>query len=354
MSTPVCHYCSRPIDTGTPIVLWDGKSYCSACIEAVDPALIEYARTHTDLSETMTAEKLRAWRVLTNPQGIGFCLGFLLPLFVAFWVIIAFTQGDERMCAGCCCLGTNFLVWALILFSSGTDYHAALGRLPRTVRLVGGELVVETPSHQWSIPLAECDWFPSYTDANRETCFLLRSPAIIVVHLNKEYLPIGLTPEMYRVWYAFFTLSRLPNRGRFPWIRLLAGWTIGIPSGLGLGVGLGQCLKEMTGDDVLPLAYGVLGTFDGFFIPFSLVWAQWIGESWTKETGNKWKSGARLAFGFGMLGLFVTGGRGVGVRFFPSGLILVLLNTCIGFFVGWWCGRLTYPPARGEGGQNSS
>ncbi len=36
----------------------------------------------------------------------------------------------------------------------------------------------------------------------------------------------------------------------------------------------------MTGDDVLPLAYGVLGTFDGFFIPFSLVWAQWIGESW--------------------------------------------------------------------------
>ncbi len=123
----------------------------------------------------------------TLKASLSFCLGFLLPLFVAFWVIIAFTQGDERMCAGCCCLGTNFLVWALILFSSGTDYHAALGRLPRTVRLVGGELVVETPSHQWSIPLAECDWFPSYTDANRETCFLPRKPAIIVVHLNQGH-----------------------------------------------------------------------------------------------------------------------------------------------------------------------
>jgi len=152
---------------------------------------------------------------------------------------------------------------------------------------------------------------------------------------------------MYRVGYAFLTLSRVRNRGGFPGFRLVMGWMVGIPFGLGLGVGLGRLLRDLTGDDQLPLAYGLLGTLDGFCIPIVLVFARWIGAvngNQTAQAAMSWKFVGRYAFAFAMLGVFVAGGRGVGLRLLPTGLTLILFNTLIGFFVSWWYGRSTSPP----------
>jgi hypothetical protein len=346
MSIPLCHYCSRPINIGIPLVLWDGETYCSPCVDAVDPGLTEYARTHSELIETLTAENLQRWRILAFPLGIRGTLGCFGTLFMALalFAIFAIARGETPgCCCGFCFLGFSLFVWALAVFIAEDDFYVAIESLPRTVRISDGELVVETNHELLSITLARCDWFPSNTDLLRETVFLPRSPAIIVYHPKSGYLAIGLTPEMYRVWYAFLTLSGIRNRGRFPWGRLLLGWLVGLPTGFGLGIGLGRFLKNVTGDDLLPLAFGLLGTLDGFCIPIFIVLTRWFGEVGAKQMGNRWKSAGRFALAFGMLGLFVAGGRGVGLGRLP-GITAIMVNTCIGFLVGWWCGQSTAPP----------
>src|SRR5579872_6735788 len=59
MSTSVCHYCFSPINTGIPIVLWDGETYCSECVGALDQELLEYARTHTESNCWLLASRRR-------------------------------------------------------------------------------------------------------------------------------------------------------------------------------------------------------------------------------------------------------------------------------------------------------
>jgi hypothetical protein len=331
-------------------VLWDGETYCFSCVDSVDPELAEYARTHTELAETVTAEDLRFWRIYTNPMGIGFSMIIFGPMFVILCVLFATAENEVGICCGFSCMGGILFFMALFLVVFESDYEQARSGLPRTVRVDGQKLVIETPHESLSITLARCDWYPSYSDVIGGTDCLPRRPAIIIYHSKNGYLAVGLIPEMYRVWYAFLTLARVRNRGRFPWLRLLMAWMVGIPTGLGIGVGLGMWLKEMTGDDLLPIAWGLLGTLDGFLIPIFFILGRWFGAVKGNRRTRSWKFAGRYALAFGMLGLFVAGGRGVGLLLLP-GLTLIMLNTCIGFFVGWWCGRSTSPPAKREGGQ---
>jgi hypothetical protein len=346
MSILRCHYCSRKT-TGIPVVLWDGETYCSSCVDAIDPELSEYARTHADLVEILTAQDLRLWRAFTRPRNVGIFLVILGPMFGLFFSFLALAIAQNEIlwcCWGECCLGVTGLCVLLMFLPFEQAYYLAIDGLPRTVRVSGQKLVVETPYERWSVTLARCDWFPSFSNAIGETEFLSRSPTIILHHPKRGYLAVGVTPKMYRVWYAFLTLSKVRNRGRFPGIQLVMGWMVGIPSGMGLGVGLGRFLKDITGDGLLPMAYGLLGALDGFCIPIFFILGRWFGAVKGNPIAWSWKLAGRYAFGFGMLGVFVVGGRGVGLRLLPSGLPLILLNTCIGFFVGWWCGRYANQP----------
>jgi hypothetical protein len=342
MSIPLCHYCSLPINIGIPLVLWDGETYCTSCVDTVDPMLSEYARTHNELAETLTAENFRFSRILTNPQGVIFSLGCLC-IFAAVCAIFADTWDTPVFCLSFCCLGFYLVICFLAFAIFQTDYFTALERLPRTVRVSERKLVIESDTQSLSLTLAECDWYPGYSDLG-DTSFLRRCPAIIVYHPESKFLAIGLTPEMYRVWYAFLTLSGVRNLGRFPWGRLLLGWLVGIPSGIGLGVGAGGFLGDLTRDDLLPLACGLLGALDGFCIPIFFILGQWFGAVKGNHLARSWNFAGRYTLAFGMLGLFVAGGRGVGLQLLPAGLMLIIVNTCIEFLVGWLCGRSTNPP----------
>jgi hypothetical protein len=348
MSIPLCHYCSEPIKTGTTLELWDGETYCTSCVDTVDPMLSEYARTHNELAETLTAQDLQLWRTFTRPRNVGILLIIFVPMFAA--VCGVFAEGialnkEVEICCGFFCLGATGFSMLIMFTAIEQGYHAAIEGLPRTVRVSGQNLVIETPHECWSVTLARCDWFPSFSNAIGETEYLQRSPAIILHHPKRGYLAVGLTPEKYRVWYAFLTLSRVRNRGRFPGRQLLLGWMVGIPSGFGLGVGLGRLLRDMTGDNLLPLACGLLGTLDGFCIPIFFVLGRWLGAVKGSQKARSWKFAGRYALAFGMLSVFVVGSRrGVGLQLLPVGLPLIMLNTCVGFFVGWWCGRTTCSP----------
>lgn len=353
MSIPLCHYCSLPINTSTPVVLWDGETYCSACVDAVDPMLSEYARTHPKLVETLTPQDLRLWPTFTRLRTVGPFLVFLVPMFSLVYFFFAKAIGKNDVvacCGGTCCLAmTGFFTFLGVLIIK-ESYEIVIGGLPRTVRVSGQNLLIETPCEQLSVTLARCNWFLSFSNVFRETEYLPRGPAIILhhpsLHPNLQFLPVGLTPEMYRIWYAFLTLSRVRNRGRFLGIQLLISWMVGIPSGIGLGVGLGQLLKDMMGDNLLPLACGLLGGLDGFCIPTAIILGRWLGADNRNKMTSRWRLVGRYALAFGLLGVGAVGSRrGVGLQLIPAGLSLIVLNACIGFVVGWWFGRPTAPLA---------
>lgn len=352
MSNSLCHYCSTPINVGTPpIILWDGESYCSSCVDSVDPALSEYARTHNELAEILTKEDLSLWRTFTRPRNVGILLLMFVPMFTVVYGSFAVGIAQNKM--GLCCVGYFWLgvtsIGMLMMFATIEQaYYLAIEGLPRIVRVSGQNLEVETPYKCWSVTLARCDWFPSFSNAIGEAEYLRRGPAIILHHPKRGYLAVGLTPEMYRIWYAFLTLSRIRNRGRFPGIQLLMGWMVGIPSGIGVGVGVGRLLEDRIGDNLLPLTCGLLGAIDGFCIPLSFFLGRWVGsinELKGSQKVRRWKLVGIHTFAYGVLGILtVSSRRGIGLQLLPVGLPLIMLNSCIGFVVGWWCGRSTVSP----------
>src|SRR5580692_9807762 len=135
MSVPRCHYCSQPINTGIPVVLWDGETYCSQCVEAVDPGLIEYARTHTELVETLTAQDLQLWRTFTRPRNVGILLVIFVPMFALFFTFLALAIAQNEIVACCwgeCCLCVIGLSMFVMFIPIEQAYIRVIGDLPRT------------------------------------------------------------------------------------------------------------------------------------------------------------------------------------------------------------------------------
>jgi hypothetical protein len=222
---PECRFCSAAVPDSAAVVLWDGQPYCPSCIRAVCPEVPAAPE------ETLAPDGLRLRYWLLHPGGAFAALFFLAP------GVFVLTLGDPKIRGGgWCCLGFLAAVWLAVMGAWSLAYYASpRSRLPRTVKVRGGELVVAYRDSEGAAPLAECAWHPGTTRWDYDTFCRPRTPAVVISCPGRKPVACGLSPESYRRWVEFLTRAGVRARGRFPWARLLAWCPLGLVAGVAAG-----------------------------------------------------------------------------------------------------------------------
>ncbi len=205
-STSSCAQCASSIDC---IPLWDGKSYCSSCLEKQSPGLLQAAGPN-QLGEAMPYSiSVVAWRMfLFAFAAIG---GF--AMFIAVSVAIA---GDWQMAlqgfAIFLLIGSPFI----ILWTCGGAAAMPLMRLK--VMAWNRQLIIRIGTRLIVVPLADCKWREGKLSQMTlwSYAFLLRG-SVLIVKLPKEkskdgfLVAVGYTNETREIWKSFFEIAEVPQ-----------------------------------------------------------------------------------------------------------------------------------------------
>ena len=197
--------------------MWDGKHYCVACINAVSPELLAWAREHAYLEETLPLEaisrkkffKFNFFYPLIGILVICFSLGWFLG---GLWIGFLFALFP---------VGFMLLIFLLALkFDSAGN--KATEELPRTLVVQNNQLIVVHGQESHFYDLSELYYYESDTDRTVDNLYLENRPALILEktpgwnwqrfqHEEIRYA-CGLTPEKRVLWSSFFQLIELPRK----------------------------------------------------------------------------------------------------------------------------------------------
>lgn len=302
------------------------------------PAESDRAGPHEVPLETVFPDTLRFRYWLLNPVNLSFTLLSLTP------GVLFLTIGERD--GGWCCLGLSAAVWLVVMAVGSWRYYAApRSRLPRSVTVRGGEVVVAYRTEGWTAPLAESAWHLGTTRSDETLLCTPRTPAVVISCPGHEPVACGLTPESYQQWVEFLTRAGVRSRGLFPWARVLVACPVGLATGMAVGWAVGTLLAATTGDGRWAFALTLLGGFDGLLAPAVAVGWGWYAPGHSKREEWRWAGPLFFAVGFAALALLLFGARrGIGMGW-PATLVVMALNACLGWVMGRVAGRLAWPTA---------
>jgi hypothetical protein len=209
-----CGKCQQPTTPSDSIVLWDNRTYCRSCVEAVSPELFLYAADHPSFQEEVPFPKkqlVRRHLFFSLKFGIGVgvlaavflysSIGFLNSLFV---LLVTITLG--------------LLVFAIQVFP---NIWAAGAALP-SITIVNGTVEIRrkvplgrpTPIVQvW--PLEQVRWStgtPQH-DSMLSNLHFPKTP-VIILEREGERVACGWTSDSQKLLIAFFELAGTKPRIR--------------------------------------------------------------------------------------------------------------------------------------------
>ncbi len=217
-STGSCKRCSKPTPHEDTLLLWDGESYCKACVQAVSPALVEYAGSHDILRETAPLDRRSPW--------LG-ALRMEIVLYLLAGVLLATASYMQN--------GPLGIVYGLVVATVVCFFQAAI-QMPMWVhrgRLNAPTIIVRdgqiecfrgenTERACQRAPLREITWRigKSRQDSRlRNTC-VRRQPVVLLTlpstsawtpGLLRQRYACGWTPDTMHLWTAFLTLAEVPK-----------------------------------------------------------------------------------------------------------------------------------------------
>lgn len=151
-----CSSCASSV-SGELILLWDNRCYCRRCVENASPELSAIVSSGGSLEETVSPEDVRAWTYLSHvgkPVLLVISLVFGLPLAIAIW------SGDANTIQGIAGLllmfGGGFVLLLSLQGWATASQHRS--RLPRTVKVSGGQLEITALDRTETAELKDCTW----------------------------------------------------------------------------------------------------------------------------------------------------------------------------------------------------
>lgn len=218
---PSDEHCFKPTSGDNTVSLWDGESYCEACVAAVSPALVKYAKSHDTLQETAPFDQRSQWRNAFRMEALIFLL------FGAFFVTAGYIQwGPVGLAFGA---GITLVICS-IQAAIQLPMFVAMGRhrLP-TVVVRDGRIECFRGGKKThfcrSMPLREIKWRlgKSRQDSGLRNTFVQRQQIVLLIlpylpnkvarlsSLGKERYACGWSSEMMHIWQSFFTLAAVPK-----------------------------------------------------------------------------------------------------------------------------------------------
>jgi len=216
-----CHHCSKRMNPGRLIRLWDDKLYCAHCIESASPILLRFVLEHDELREELPFQvrnEVRAQIVLSSK--LILVLGLLLAA-------PACVLGDAKDVASAV-LVASVLVLLALLIQAPLFLHLAKSTRPVIV-VRNGLVTARRPSStrrakSFMVPLTCCAWYEGKVkhDTFYRGLQMRGNDAIILVYsirwcrwnLFQYKIACGFTPELREVWRAFVGLIELPRYQR--------------------------------------------------------------------------------------------------------------------------------------------
>lgn len=330
MTTPTqCRHCSQPLDAES-LTLWDGESYCRACVQRESPELYGYARLGGQLEETIDQQDL----------DVGHALGFHVATLVttllligavfgiaAFGLRIQFGSANWRVAvvAGVASLGLVSLPPTLLALRWFLLQHR---RLPRTVRIAAGHIEVELPGRRIVEPLTACSWSAGAFPMDPLAPFLMstRWRQCVTMVLPTVGVTCGSVPEVGQRWQAFLRLARPRPQSKHGALRRLPFYAAGLVAGLFAGAGAGYVVASLTGQPLHMLAFILVGVCEGGFLSMGYVRAAYL----CPLPAYRAHSPLPLAAVFAVIGC------GLGLLAGPSAAVACgATQAAIGLLMGW-------------------
>lgn len=212
-----CKHCSKTVPPESALSLWDGESYCRACVESVLPELADYAGSHGALEETAPFDRRAHWRDAFRMEAL--CVLFFGVLFVTAGYSLSGPAGIVSgigllivICSAQAAIQLPMFVW--------------MGRWMRpTVVVKDGRIECYRGGRRtWyyrSLPLEDAKWRigKSRQDSGLRSTFVRRQDVVLVVlpraagrlSFGSDRYACGWSDRMRRIWIAFLTLAEVPK-----------------------------------------------------------------------------------------------------------------------------------------------
>lgn len=277
------------------VVLWDGIPRSESDVRRYAPALLEYHRNHSALSEIVNAPNLAAEG--TNSTAVMAVFACTAWLGLAFLLMLF--RADRGVATA-----------TLLVATLGIGAVHVLGLLsrriafPRTIRLENGRLTCIQPTGSRSYSLERLYWFKGYTRSDPLLAGYAERPCIILrPNSAHDALACGFTDEMLTLWSSFLSFAQVPQ-GR---TRRKHGWSYVL-----LGVIAGMAAAWAVGAYLQPLMPRHLGFACCTYV--SIVISVLGGIAGSVLAGGDWFALRRSRACFDLFGVFVS------ISLFPSAI----------------------------------
>ena len=213
-----CSSCGRQFASEDMVRLWDGHDYCTKCVDADRPGLVDYARGHPILEDRIPP----GWRS-------GLPVAFLsTAIAVAAFMSLAILAAEDLATGIVTALCLAAL--AILVGLSSDLWFLWLGERKRpTVQIKDGQVSILRRAwgalpirHRWEYSLNECTWsiglvqsdrrlFMSHASSTNRVVLLTFSRRRLGCFKKKQVVPCGWTPEMRTIWIRFLRLAKIPE-----------------------------------------------------------------------------------------------------------------------------------------------
>lgn len=262
----VCPACRESV-AEEAVTLWDGRTYCRGCVEAVSPGLYQFAVKGGQLVDVIRPAD---YRVLSFCFNFGkLLLGFSFLLIFLFWGMITLAAGKAAADAP-----SPFLTFAffgvgailLLMVKSLFQYWLKHSYLPRGLKVKRGYLQIRSSDRRKRFPLQECQWYVGRTIPGDLICLGTGLKWGIIIRTPIALLSCGHSAEILPHWQAFLKLAGVP---RLPEPRsnyYIPGGMRGMILGTLAGYSLGHLLSLVTGQEFWISGLLLQGAFTGALI----------------------------------------------------------------------------------------
>jgi hypothetical protein len=274
------------------LTLWDGREYCRRCVIEVSPELCRLAEAGGRLAETIEPGEVSGLKYFQRLS-----LWYLLFVLVVFGTpsIVLFARGKVPIEG----------VWFVLGFFGGVGLcmialQAIIGsrlrrkKLPRTVDVEAGDIVVRTPQKETRDALADCSWYTGRVEDKLEF-FTGRCGGMGIITPG-ETIAAGYSADTTQLWNAFLTLARVRKSERKGCLWLLAASLMGLCVGAVIGAVIGTLAAALVGIHEWVAVLAILGGFDGGLASALYLTCNYDGRASARERLAPWHLAFLLAF----------------------------------------------------------
>jgi DNA-directed RNA polymerase subunit RPC12/RpoP len=263
-----CQRCSKPFESDTLYERWDGNDYCMDCLADAD--LLEYGSADRTLEERIEfgvlyslARALLSAVVLTTVLAVFVVV--LASLAVGAFALAAAMGGNGQVIwqIGVLRHLDVFFAFAWLFFATAAFPFLVIRALihrRRSIRVVQGQFIYETPFGRTAAPLLSCAWHVGRMAPATGNVFSL-SPVIDVLVSDRQRVLCGFTVSKRELWRRFFTLVGVPREP--PARRWIIPSLLSMVPGGVVGLLFGLVAASITGIPQWIVAAPLLGALDG-------------------------------------------------------------------------------------------